>query len=247
MKECCSLYTTLFLFFWGLLSANFLYRHLADSIYEEALSTREAYCTSLISSAFTLKQMRLEQPSKQKKEQPAMWNQTMQSQPEPMQAFKPPNPTTIESNVKMSYPPMQQQPVPQSNANNALQTQAQRVEPVSKVEIPVKPTKSEAPKSDSTTNAKSAKIDTKQKQSPQPEEYEPSDSALTVMVVALFSVFFKLSWFVIKAPFRIVSKILTFWIVLIALRVLSLYLADDNGAWDIGAGVEYEYNMPGIY
>jgi hypothetical protein len=36
---------------------------------------------------------------------------------------------------------------------------------------------------------------------------------------------------------------------MISLRDLCLFLADDNGAWKniIEAGVEYEYNMPGIY
>jgi hypothetical protein len=28
---------------------------------------------------------------------------------------------------------------------------------------------------------------------------------------------------------------------------LWLFLADDNGAWEIGAGIDYEYNSAGIY
>jgi len=217
-----------------------------DSIYEEALTTRESYCTSMISAAFTLKEVR--GPLAQKREQPASWNQTMQSQPTPMQSFQsfaPPK-STVEGSVNMSHPPMNQQNVPQSNAN-APQTQSQRSEPVSKVEMPSNPARKEPLSAAAATKASSSKEETKQKQSPPPEEYEPSDSALTVMVVALFSIFFKLSWLFIKTPFRVASMILTFWIMMIALRVLCLFLADDNGAWDIGAGVEYEYNMPGIY
>lgn len=216
-----------------------------DSIYEEALTTRESYCTSMISAAFTLKEVR--GPLAQKREQPASWNQTMQSQPQPMQSFAPPK-STLDGSVNMSHPPLNQQHVPQSNANTP-QNQSRRSDPLPKVEMPTNPApaKKVPLTSKTTSEASSAKEETKQKQSPPPEEYEPSDSAMTVMVVAVFSFFFKLSWLVIKAPFRIASMILAFWIMLIAVRVLCLFLADDNGAWDIGAGVEYEYNMPGIY
>ena len=217
----------------------------ADEIYEEALTTRESYCTSMISSAFTLKEVR--GPLAQKREQPASWNQTMQSQPTQMQSFAQPK-STLNGSVNMSHPLLNQQNVPQSHAN-VPQNQSQRSEPTTKVEIPTNPVKKEPLTSETTSKASSAKEESKdqQKQSPPPEEYEPSDSALTVMVVALFSLFFKLSWLVIKTPFRIASMILTFWIMLIAVRVLCLFFADDNGAWDVGAGVEYEYNMPGIY
>ncbi|KAK1747108.1 hypothetical protein QTG54_002452 [Skeletonema marinoi] len=113
-----------------------------DSIYEEALTTRESYCTSMISAAFTLKEVR--GPLAQKREQPASWNQTMQSQPAPTQTFQsfaPPK-STVEGSVNMSHPPMNQQNVPQSNAN-APQTQSQRSEPVSKVEMPSNPARKE--------------------------------------------------------------------------------------------------------
>ena len=217
-----------------------------DEIYEEALTTRESYCTSMISAAFTLKEVR--GPLAQKREQPASWNQTMQSQPTQMQSFAPPKSTLNGSVNMMSHPPLNQQNVPQSNVNVPPQNRSQMSEPTTKVEMPTNPVKKEPLTSETTSKASSTKEESKQqKQSPPPEEYEPSDSALTVMVVALFSLFFKLSWLVIKTPFRIASMILTFWIMLIAVRVLCLFFADDNGAWDVGAGVEYEYNMPGIY
>ena len=238
------LYTILFLCFCiSHLINESIIRIGTDSIYEEALTTRESYCTSMISAAFTLKEVR--GPLAQKREQPASWNQTMQSQPTQMQSFAPPK-STLNGGVNMSHPPLNQQNVPQSNAN-VPQNQSQKSEPIAKVEMPTNPVKKEPLTSETAPKASSSKEETKQKQSPPPEEYEPSDSALTVMVVALFSLFFKLSWLVIKTPFRIASMILTFWIMLIAVRVLCLIFADDNGAWDIGAGVEYEYNMPGIY
>ncbi|KAL7532652.1 hypothetical protein ACHAXR_004757 [Thalassiosira sp. AJA248-18] len=79
------------------------------------------------------------------------------------------------------------------------------------------------------------------------EEYESADSSLPLMVISIFSLLFSMVWFIIKIPFRIGSMLFTFWVVLIALRILWLFLADDNGAWEMGAGVDYEYNMPGIY
>jgi len=82
----------------------------------------------------------------------------------------------------------------------------------------------------------------------QPEEvYEPADSALPILVVTILSMLFSLIWFFVKIPFRIGSTLFSLWVFVVALRVLWLLLADDNGAWEMGAGVDFEYNMPGIY
>jgi len=193
----------------------------------------------MISAAFILKEVK--GPLAQKREQPASWNQTMPSQPVQMQSVAPPK-STLDGSLKTSYPPMKQQNAPQ------YASQSQMSEPMSKVDVPKHASKNEPSTSDNAAPAKHAKDETtKQKQSPPPEEYEPSDSALTIMVLYIFSIFLKLSWVVIKTPIRIGSMIFKFCVMMIALRVLCLFLADDNGAWDIGAGVEYEYNMPGIY
>ena len=79
------------------------------------------------------------------------------------------------------------------------------------------------------------------------EEYESADSALPYMIMSLFTLFLSMLTFVIKIPFRIGSTIFTFWVMIVVLRILWLLLADDGGAFQIGAGVDYEYNMPGIY
>ena len=191
----------------------------------------------MISAAFILKEVK--GPLGQKREQYASLNQTMPSpvQPAPMQSFVPPSKTSLDGSF----------PVPQSNANVTQQRQSSQPS-FSKVEVePTKSTTNDRPISETAANSNRSKDTTKQKSVPPTEEYEPSDSALTIMVVYLFSLFFKLSWMVIKTPFRIGSMIFTFWVTIVALRVLWLFLADDNGAFDIGAGVEYEYNMPGIY
>ena len=88
---------------------------------------------------------------------------------------------------------------------------------------------------------------TKQMQPSPEEEYEPADSALPFMIMSLLSLLFSMGTFVIKIPFRIGSMIFTFWVLIVVLRVLWLLLADDNGAWEMGAGSDLEYNMPGIY
>lgn len=76
---------------------------------------------------------------------------------------------------------------------------------------------------------------------------EPADSALPFLVVSIVSMLFSIIWFFVKIPIRVGSIVFSFWVFIVALRVLWLLLADDNGAWEIGAGVELEYNMPGIY
>lgn len=89
---------------------------------------------------------------------------------------------------------------------------------------------------------------TEKKNKEQPEEYEAADSALPLMIMSLFSVFFSIVWFVFfKLPYRVCSTVLTLCFVLMVLRILWYVLADDNGAWEMGAGVDFEYNSPGIY
>ena len=88
----------------------------------------------------------------------------------------------------------------------------------------------------------------KKKNKEQPEEFEAADSALPLMIMSLFSIFFSIVWFVFfKLPYRLCSTVLTFCFVLMFLRLLWYLLADDNGAWEMGAGVDFEYNSPGIY
>ena len=79
------------------------------------------------------------------------------------------------------------------------------------------------------------------------EEYEPADSALTFMLIYLFSLFFSIPWFFVKILLRIGSLLFKSVAMIVALRVLWLLLADDNGACEIGACVDHRYNMPGIY
>jgi hypothetical protein len=79
------------------------------------------------------------------------------------------------------------------------------------------------------------------------EEYEPADSALTFMLIYLFSLLFSIAWFFVKIPLRIGSLLFKSVATIVALRVMWILLADDNGACEIGAWVDHRYNMPGIY
>jgi hypothetical protein len=80
------------------------------------------------------------------------------------------------------------------------------------------------------------------------ELYEPSDSALTFMVLSLFSLLFSIAWFIVKIPIKICSLLIRFVLMMVILRVLWIVLEDDNGACDMGACIDYKYyNIPGIY
>lgn len=118
-------------------------------------------------------------------------------------------------------------------------------QPPSKPTTKLAPTKEKQPKPNTTSDEKQPLTSTTK---PPPDEaYEPADSALPFMVISLFSLLFSTAWFFVKIPFKIGFSFVTFWSLIIGLRIAWLFLADDNGAWEMGAGVDYEYNMPGIY
>jgi len=67
------------------------------------------------------------------------------------------------------------------------------------------------------------------------------------MVISLenrsFSLLFSIARLFVRIPFRVFK----FLAAIMTLRVMWLFLADSNGAWEIGARVDHRYNMPGIY
>jgi len=80
------------------------------------------------------------------------------------------------------------------------------------------------------------------------EEHEAANSAVLFMVTSLFWHFFSTVWPLVEIAFRIGSKLCTFLVLVIARCILRLFLANDDGAaWEMGAGMEYEYNMPMIH
>ena len=87
------------------------------------------------------------------------------------------------------------------------------------------------------------------KAAPPPDDgsFESADSALPMMLAHLFTILLGMAWFAVKVPVRIGFAVVMFWAVVIALRVAWFFLADDGGAWEMGAGVDWDRNMPGIY
>lgn len=256
-----------------------------DSIYEEALTTRESYCMSMISAAFALKEVTgsmsggrtsfqnvggannthvMQQPPMQQLNtaSPLEFMQSSSQnngsannkdgsmqhdqQPPPMQTFQPSNQMMQDGNNNNMTPPMNegniaQQSMPTSMPNAQPEYRDPSQQPAAQYQQPPSKEKQSQPQSDT------KQATAKKTMPPKEEEYEPADSALPHMVIYLFSLLFSFLWFFIKIPFTIGSTIFTFWVVVVALRLFWLFFADDNGAWEMGAGVEYEYNMPGIY
>ena len=86
---------------------------------------------------------------------------------------------------------------------------------------------------------------------PQPDELQPTSKlaniVFTSMVISLENMSFSFLFSIARLFFRVPSRVFTFLATIMTLRVLWLILADDNGAWEIGARVDHRYNMPGIY
>mmetsp|Transcript_10406 Transcript_10406/g.18731 ORF Transcript_10406/g.18731 Transcript_10406/m.18731 type:complete len:597 (+) Transcript_10406:64-1854(+) len=266
-----------------------------DSIYEEALTTRESYCMSMISAACALKEVTggmgvaanagpLKRMSPIQPVSPMV--QPLQQPSDPLQpaGFMQQPPMNIGASDHLHQPPMQTSNAPSAHfmpppAGSIPPNQMQNGTtdftpsmPLNQPELsksdkatalpsdlsqptPTRPSSEQksnlaSPKekqSQPSTNSDQKQPTTSTTKPPPDEEYESADSALPLMVISLFSLLFSMISFVIKIPFRIGSMLFTFWVLVIAMRILWLFLADDNGAWEMGAGVEYEYNMPGIY
>lgn len=242
-----------------------------DSIYEEALTARESYCMSTISAAFALKEVTSSMcvadlfpiqsvpPTDQTAQQPidASLDESSQQpsayvgvndlpmQPPPMahgHASSTQFPPTAESTTPIQMPGgadklappisplVQKEPSTKPKRKPNLDSQRENI-------VQPSPFSSDQKQSDHATKPASPGYE---------YEYESAESALPTLVISFFSFIFTLVWFVVKIPYWFGSIFFAFWFCVVALRILLLFLADDNGAWEIGAGVDYEYNMPGI-
>ena len=276
---------------------------LTDSIYEEALATRESYCTSLVSAAFALKEVtggglgaaggggyQLQPPSPMQQQQhPASPARQQTQMPtyvpspvqQPMQPAYAPSPTQQPKQMPAYQPAsygMQQQsparpspgpanfPHPSSPAHQSPRqfhpTDAPPLQPelppgaeaardrhaLPKREGPSDATGAESKKTAEGPESRQSKEE-KKAAPPSPDDgsFESADSALPMMLAHLVTLLLGMLWFAIKVPIRIGSAIFLFWALLIALRVAWFFLADDGGAWEMGAGVDWDRNMPGIF
>jgi hypothetical protein len=235
---------------------------LADSIYEEALTTRESYCMSMISAAIALK---VAMPTAQY----ASMEQHKVQQPATLSAGEYEQSPNAESNdnPKFAEPPHQAtratsvSPVAIGIPLSQMTTQTfdwhEPVAPPVECPLPSAATpndqhhfsesKPSVPKTED-VQPKPHSDENHPPTKPQPEEeYEPADSALTFMVIYLFSLFFSIAFFVAKIPWRIGTLLFKVVVSTVVFRILWLSLEDDNGACEIGACVDHRYNMPGIY
>ena len=242
-----------------------------ESIYDEAMSIRDHYCTSIRSAACAL-----EYASKR---------EASQKTPLSFQGFSPPNNTSSQmtqqpqmptydapslnpSAVPKVSPGVTGQDIPglsNSGPNPSIDLSSDVLDrtqtfnavhhaPAPQTEVNTQPPLTTKEKQQSKpAEPPSHKIaessqSTEKKPKDQPQEYESADSALPIMIVSLFSMFFSIVWFTFfKLPYRVCSTVLTFFTLLMVLRILWFLLADDNGAWEMGAGVDFEFNRPGIY
>ena len=187
----------------------------ADVIYEEAQATRDAYCSSLLSAASALK------------------------------AAAPSLAAVAAAAATSSGPPM--------NAPPALM-------PPSHFPAPMQPLESLPPQTSPTSDAcvgteeisfppaeqtKQAKPEAKPiKKTPPPAEFEDDGSgstdALSMMLGFIFeTVFGIIYFFLIGLPVRVIKYSIILVVLYVTLATTWLYLADDNGAMDMGAMVNF--------
>ena len=221
--------------------------------------TRESYCMSMLSAAFALKEVKGSLPlHPTAATHVGMLNdanepvQTMPTVNQSISSALPPRPKKYDTSMPIT---------PLINNNISLPTPISPLANFDEIELnepkfpatkpATLPEESQAQPSKSTQlRLSTAQPNGKQhdKQLPAPQEFEDANSSLPFMIISLFSLFFSLLWFFfVKLPFRIGSTLFTLCFLAVTLHILWLFLADDNSAWEMGAGVEYEYNMPGVY
>jgi hypothetical protein len=239
-------------------------------IFEEAMSTRDTYCSSLLSTATALKTNLIQQVSPQihspqqavasppvqmngtqappMMQQPPMqqqqqWQAPVQDTMPPMQQQQQPVMMQQQPPVMMQQPPMQQQP-PLMMKEAPVQP-APAVQPMKAAE-PKKAVevKKEAPKEGAKTKEAPTK---KKKAAPAPEEEEAASDLLSSSLGMLFLGIYNFIQFILVTV--ILGGIKTFFfscILGVVLSIFWLYLATDGGAGDMGASLGYGFNRAGI-
>ncbi|KAL9180491.1 hypothetical protein ACHAXT_010944 [Thalassiosira profunda] len=254
-----------------------------DSIYEEALTTRESYCTSMLSAAFALREVTgggslaalpvagggagarppvafapahrvprtVPPPSPMVPPGAAVGPPLGQGAGPAMPPGdegqrRPPLRPAVQPYTVSQFPADEREMQPPAPEMPAVQTVPPEAAPKQPSTEEVKP--GAALREESKPQTPQPQLDTKpQTKQPAEEEFEPADSALPFLVVSLFSLLFSLMWFVVKIPFRIGSALFTVWVTVAALRIVWLCFADDHGAYDMGAGIDWEFNAAGIH
>jgi hypothetical protein len=240
-----------------------------DEIYEEAMSTRDTYCASLIATASALKMSLLENQistpdnnvaNVPNLEVPVLTNpvsQTVEMQP------------TFDSKVHMEPPSLAQTSILVAEVAPPLQHPL--VEPQNPLDMksepesasPIKAFSMESSQSHNNSEEKfssnkpvkslahsaSDLVPTpeKPKMVPMPSDEDGASDVLSVLLGFVFLAVYRVFYFLfIKLPFRllILTSMASIGGALISL--MWLYLADDNTASSLRAGLGYGFNRPGI-
>ena len=233
-----------------------------DEIYEEAMSTRDTYCSSLLATASALKSTIQANPLPSPPNGMLVKVEGSASHESPLQPVSPMHPTSLaphsspmeleppvqNSSQSMRPPvveenfagaPTSQLPVREANSSQPMQPRSNNPEPI-KVErdnVPVLPveTKSEA---------KPKKV---VPPAPSPVEEDAASDILSNLLGFVFLCIFQVCYFLlIKLPIRILVLTTLASVAGAILSILWLFLANDNGAEELGANFGYGFNRPGI-
>ena len=104
-----------------------------------------------------------------------------------------------------------------------------------------------SPESSDTKEPKKEKKQQTQPSDPDQHESLGAEDALVnfifFIVSTVFGLFFALF---VRLPLKIFKTVLVMLTMCALVMLLWLYLADDNGAMSMGAGIDYRFNIPGI-
>lgn len=207
-----------------------------DSVYEEALRIRENYCSNVFSAALALKAS-----SRGKLENQTSQNGHFIQTQQPLRQQQSQQMVNGHSQHTNHLPP-QPQP-PQGLRNNTVKPKTVDAcvgtsdhfpnyqEPIKK-QANVKPSQDQHVK----------RVDTKQD-----DTEAGSTDALSAFVILFFGTFFGIFWFFFCIPFKLMKWSLMTSICISLLSIMWLYIADDNGAANMGAGIDFHLNSPGVH
>jgi hypothetical protein len=188
-----------------------------DPIYEEALKIRESYCSNVFSAALALA-----------------------SAPEPVAAHMTSPTANGIGHAVDNAPPTIMMPPASSPAPVAVDASAS----VNKDEPKIKENvdqKQSVPQKEAPKEMEKPK---KQQEKEQPQlDDNGSTDILSFFFIWFFSTIFKIVWFILMIPVRVVNCTLTIGIVVSIVHLLWLYFADNRDAIDMGALMSNKFNI----
>jgi len=194
-----------------------------DPIYEEALKIRESYCSNVFSAALALASA--PEPIAAPMASPTAngighgIGHAVDNAPPTMMMPPAPAPVVVDASASVNKDDLVQDPKIKQNADqgqSAPQKQA--------------PKEMEKPK--------------KQQEKEQPQlDDNGSTDILSFFFIWFFSTIFKIVWFILMIPVRVVKCTLTIGIVVSIAHLLWLYFADNRDAIDMGALMSNKFNI----